>query len=106
MTSKPSLHTIFSDPNVHLAQIVYFFTHTTEVNPSKFIGHFFAHVSWPLHHPLHSCIGKPFEIWSSSLFDNTNENCFIPVRNIISLSLTAQQVYENETVLVTVPLVL
>ena len=103
-TGSPSLHTVFSDPNVRPAKI-FFFTHTIEVKPFEFISHSFAHVFWPIHHPLHRCISKPFEIWSSNMFDNTSDNCFIPVQNIISLSLTAHQVYEDEAVLVTVPLV-
>ena len=55
---------------------------------------------------LCSCIGKPYEVWCSSLYENSPENGIVPIENIVSLMLTAQQTFEEENVLVTVPLVL
>ena len=97
---------VFNDPNVRPAKIHFFFVHTVQVNDSELISHSFAYVSWPMHHPLHSSIGKPYGLWCSSLTEIGSTNCIIPTDNIVSLLLTAQQIYEEENVLVTVPLVL
>ena len=42
-----SLNTIFSDPNVRPAKIIYFFVHTIQVDNTNFIDHscFLAHAS-------------------------------------------------------------
>ena len=95
-SSLPSLRTVFTDPNVHPAKIHYFFVHTSQVNSSELISHSFAYVVWPMQHPLHSSIGKPYEVWCSSLNENFTANCIIPTQNILSLLLTAQQTYEDE----------
>ena len=58
-----------------------------------------------MRHPLHSSIDKPFEVWCSSLYKKCTENCIVPLNCIVSPLLTAQQVFEDENVLVTVPLV-
>ena len=96
----PGPSSLNTDPNVRPAKINYFFVHTS------FIDHSFAYVSWPMRHPLQNIIGKPCEVWCSSLNENVTANCIIPTHNIVSLLLTSQQIYECENVLVTVPLVL
>ena len=44
----------------------------------------FAYVSWPMHHQLHSTIGKPYELWCCSLNESLAGNCIIPMQNIVS----------------------
>lgn len=73
-----------SVPNDRTAKIHFFFIHTVQVNNSELINHSFAYVCWPMHHPLHSSIGKPYEVWCSSLFEISNVNCIIPTDNIVS----------------------
>ena len=68
--------------------------------------HAFALASWPMQHPLQHPIGKPLEVWCSSLYESCPNNCILPVGNIVSSLLVAHQVFEDETVLVTVPLIL
>ena len=85
------IHTVFSDP---------------DIRPVKFTSKCFAYVKWPMHHPLHSSIGKAHEVWCSSLCENSPENLFVHIKNVVSLMLTAQQTFVEENVLVPVPLVL
>ena len=105
-SSLVNIRTVFTDPDVRPAKVHYFFVHTTQVNSSEFVSHSFAYVSWPMRHPSQSSIGKPYEVWCSSLNEYDTANCIIPTNNIVSLLLTAQQKYEDENVLVTIPLVL
>ena len=102
-TSTSNLHTVFSDPDVRPALVNFFFVHTIQVSSTEFISNSFAYVNWPMHHPLHNSIGKPYEVWCFSLYENSN--CIVPSENIVSQMLTAQQVFEEENVLVTIPLV-
>ena len=103
--SLMTLRTVFTDPDVRPAKIHYFFVHSIKISSSELSSHPFAFVSWPMRHPLHSSIGKPFEVWCSSLYENCTANCFVPLNYIVSPLLTAQQVFEGENVLVTVPLI-
>ena len=57
-----------------------------------------------MQHPLQHSIGKPFEVWCSSLHESCPENCILALGKIVSLSLVTHQVFEDETVLVTMPL--
>ena len=59
-----SLKTVFYDPNVCPAKVHFFFVHTVQV---VFIDHSFAYVSWPMRHPLQNTLGRPYEVWCSSL---------------------------------------
>lgn len=104
-SSASSICTVFTDPRVRPAKIDHFCFHSIQVSESEFVTHAFAVVSWPMHHPLQHCIGKPFVVWCASLYESYAENCILPVQNIVSLSLTAQQVFEEENVLITVPLI-
>ena len=107
-TTSPLSHlrTVFSDPDIRPAKIHFFFVHTIQISNTEFTSKCFAYVKWPMHHPLHSSIGKPYEVWCSSLYKNSPENRIVPIENVVSLMLTAQQTFEEENVLVTVPLVL
>ena len=95
-------HTVFSDPSLRPAKVHHFAIHTFYIDDSR-ITHGFAVVSWPLQHPLLNVFGKPYQVWCSSLYDAASDNCIIPLENISSLLLTAQYIMEEETVLVTVP---
>ena len=63
----PGPSSLNTDPNVRPAKINYFFVHTIQADNTNFIDHSFAHVSWPMRHPLQNTIGKPCEVWCSSL---------------------------------------
>ena len=65
-----NLHTLFTAPDTRPAKIHFFFVYSIQISSSQSISHAFACVSWPMRHPLHSLIGKPFEIWCLSLFEN------------------------------------
>ena len=64
-----------------------------------------ARVIWPIAHPSQNCMGKPVQIWCSSLFESSNKNAFIPIENIRSLLLTTEVTLNNENVRVMVPVV-
>ena len=100
-----NLRTVFTDPDTRPAKIHFFFVHSIQISSSQSISHPFAYVSWPMRHPLHSLIGKPFEIWCLSLFENCTLNSVIPLNNIVSLLMSAEQIFEDENVLVTVPVI-
>lgn len=104
-SSAAATRTVFTDPDVRPAKVHYFCMHSIQVSNTESVSHAFAVVSWPMYHPLQHCIGKPFEVWCTSLYESCAENRILPVQNIVSLSLTAQQVFEDENVLVTVPLI-
>ena len=87
------------------AKIEYFFKHSVLVSESDCVSHIFAAVSWPMHHPLRHHIGKPYEIWCTSAFETCNKNFILPLDNFSCVLLTGCQVYLNQTVLITVPLI-
>ena len=91
--------TVFSDPSLRPAKIDHFCIHSFET-----IVHGFAVVSWPLYHPVCNTFGIPYQVWCHSLYECSSDNCFLPLENISSLLLTASYVIEEETVLVTVPM--
>ena len=64
-----------------------------------------ARVLWPQMHPDRSVIGKPVEIWCSSLFEATNKNNFVPIENMKLQLFTSKSIVINELVLVTIPVV-
>ena len=101
-SSCETTRTVFSDPSLRPAKVHHFAIHLFCIDDTR-ITHGFAVVSWPLQHPLLNVFGKPYQVWCSSLYDTASENCIIPLENISSLLLTAQHVMEEETVLVTVP---
>ena len=104
-TSCEATRTVLSDPSVRPAKIHYFAIHSFCTDDSR-ITHGFTAISWPLQHPLLNALGKPYQVWCSSLYDIASENCIIPLENISSLLLTAHHIMEEETVLVTVPVLL
>ena len=57
-----NLRTVFMDPDTRPAKIDFFFVYSIKIISSQCISHPFACASWPMCHPLHSSIGKPFEI--------------------------------------------
>ena len=105
-SGTPPIRTVFTDPDIRPAKIHYFISHSIQVSDTECSTHAFALASWPMQHPLQHPIGKPFEVWCSSLYESCPNNCILPVGNIVSSSLVAHQVFEDETVLVTVPLIL
>ena len=105
-SGAPPIRTVFTDPDIRPAKIHYFISHSIQVSDTECSTHAFALASWPMQHPLQHPIGKPFEVWCSSLYESCPNNCILPVGNIVSSSLVAHQVFEEETVLVTVPLIL
>ena len=93
-------------PPLRPAKVEYFFKHTIFVNECDSIVNFFATVSWPMCHPFQHHIGKPYEIWCVNAYETCNKNCFLPVHYFNTVLLTACHVIRNQSVLVTVPLVM
>lgn len=91
--------------SVRPAKIDYFFKHSVLLTETETISHFFAIVNWPMQHPLQHDIGKPYEIWCKSAYENC-DNCILPLDNISTILLTACLNVSNENVLVTVPLII
>ena len=93
-SSGCATRSVFSDPDFRPAKINYFVLHSMYVNETEIVTHAFANVSWPMHHPLQHSIGKPFQIWCATLYESTDN------------FIIALYPFHDETVLVTVPLVL
>ena len=67
----------------------------------------FAAVSWPKKHPRwFNRIGKPYEVWCFDVYEELSENSIVPLSSIASVLLTATHKLDEESVLVTVPLVI
>lgn len=64
----PCIGTIFNNSNVRPAQIAYFVIHSVQISDANCITNAFAVVNWPMRHPLHTCIGTPYQVWCNSLF--------------------------------------
>ena len=96
--------TTFYDPAVHAAKIEHFVIHSVTIDEGVTIIHGFAVVDWLLCHPLRHIIGKPFQIWCNSVHECSPRNFIIPLENISSIALTANYVVQNESILVTIPL--
>lgn len=104
--SSEACRTVFFDPSVRPAKVHCFAIHSFHVNDTTVITHGFAIVTWPLQHSGLNTFGKPYQVWCSSVYDTSSDNCIIPLENISSVLLTAQHVLNEETVLVTVPVLL
>ena len=89
-SSSSGTHTVFSDPSLRPAKVHHFATHSFQTSDYTQITHGFAVVSWPMPHPLKLKLGKPYEVWCSSLFESTTDNCILPLENIHSLLLSCK----------------
>lgn len=93
----------FFDPSLRPALVHTFCVYTFQ-HADMFITHPFAFVSWLAQHPLQHSIGKPYQIWCHSLFENSTTNCLVPLENVTSILICAKYVFESESVLVVTPL--
>ena len=96
---------------VRPVQIEYFIDHSFSIDSyaeasssPHILSHVFAVCKWPMHHPKRHSYGKPVEVWCKSLYEPTI-NSLVPIENIISRVLIAEEVLDHETVLVIIPLV-
>ncbi len=97
--------TVFTDPTYRPAKVHHFAIHSVQVTESSCtITHAFAVISWLMHHPLQHSIGKPYQVWHSSLYEYSPENFVVPLENISSLLITAECTFEDGNVIVVVPL--
>ena len=69
-TKEPTslTNTIFTDPQLHAAKIIYFAIHSFHLDESSLLTHAFALVEWLSPHPCQHKIGKPFEVYCNSFF--------------------------------------
>ncbi len=91
-TSCPpsSVQTPFFDPKLRCAKFEYFVVHSLCVHSTSVqITQAFAAVRWPQLHPARHAIGKPFQIWCTSVYESDSRNFITPVENIVSLLLTS-----------------
>lgn len=65
-----------------------------------------AFVSWFFPHPHRYSMGKPTELWCNSMFESLNYSCsFIPLQNIHCRCAYTVMKYQEEHLLVVIPLV-
>lgn len=84
-------HCIF-DQSLHSAKVHCFAIHSFHANDTTVVTHGFAIVTWPLQHPGLNTSGKLYQVWCSSVYDTSSDNCHFLI--------TAQHVLNEETVLV------
>ena len=65
----------------------------------------FAHVSWFYPHPHCHALGKPAELWYHSLFEPFGIHSFVPVNNLSCRCAHGVKIYDDQPLLVVVPLV-
>lgn len=104
-TETSTQRTVFTDSSYRPAKVEYFFTYTVQHTETESTTKSFACVYWPMTHPLRNAVGKPYEVWCLSLQEYCSKNMFVPTDYIGSFLLTAQQKYEDENTLLTVPLI-
>ena len=97
-----SLPTSFFDPTLCPAYIYHFAVYTFQ-HADMFITHPFAYVKWFARHPLQHAIGKPYQIWCCSVFENHPKNSIVPLENIKSILLAAEYMFEDENVVMITP---
>ena len=64
----------------------------------------FAVCQWPQQHPDGYIMGKPVEVWCRSLSES-GINSFVPIKNILSQAIIADEYVDEEHILVVIPLV-
>ena len=95
---------ILGTNNIRPVDIKYYANiyYTVESVPKQII---LAFVSWFFPHPQRFSLGKPAELWSNSMFESYGTCSFLPIRNIICRCAHGVKLYNDEHVLVVVPLV-
>ena len=96
---------IFDQSNVRVALVDHFAVHSFLTSDLSEISHAFVVVKWLLSHPVRHVLGKPYELWCKSLYDMSGNNFVTPIENRKCLLLTGDYVYEEETLILSVPLV-
>lgn len=109
---------LFGDPPTHMPNTVYNVLsanvrpvnihHYMKVNftvNSSAASLIFAQVSWFFPHPDRNAFGKPVELWCSRQFEPSGIHSFVPINNIISRCAHGTKFYNDESLLVVVPLV-
>ena len=97
------------DELIRPAQIDYFIHYSLSI-PSHsplplVLSNVLAVCKWPMHHPKQHAYGKPIEVWCRSLFEPSINNTFVPVETICSRVIIAEDMLDDELVLITIPLV-
>ena len=64
-----------------------------------------AHISWFSPHPDRHALGKPAELWCASLFESFGLKSYLPVTNITSRCAHGFRKWNDENLLVVVPLI-
>ena len=64
-----------------------------------------AIVSWYAPHPNQFTLGKPAEIWCSSIFEASGLHSFLPIDRLVGRCAHCSKTVNDENVLVIVPLV-
>ena len=107
-SSSPEAHqprSITSDPTLRAAVIRYFALYALPCDDEELLTHMFAVVDWLMTHPLKDRIGKPYIGYCNSLFESSPENFVVPVEYISTILLSSSMKIEEETILLTVPLI-
>ena len=92
---------------VLFAQLKYtFILYTVFYTSSKQHINVLPAVSWPCVHPSRNSIGKPVQVWCSSVFECNTLNGFVPLENIKGPLVTAQYELCTEQVLIVIPFIL
>ena len=85
------------------ACISYFIKHSVMVSGS-FRAHYFAVVRWFEHHPSRNLLGDPVELWCHDLYESLGPASYLPVQRIHTKFVAAKDKFNEETLLVVMPL--
>lgn len=69
-----------------------------------FKAHLFAVVQWFEHHPFRNRLGDPVELWCYDLYESIGPASYLPVQRIQSKFVAGKDVFNQETLLVVMPL--
>ena len=87
------------------AKVHFYLVHCFHTSSKQYIN-VLAAVSRPCVHPSRNSIGKPVQVWCSSVFECNTLNGFVPLENIKGPLVTAQYDLCTEQVLIVIPFIL
>lgn len=94
---------VINTSSLRPACVSYFFKHSIMVHGS-FKAHCFAAVQWFEHHPSRNYLGDPVELWCYNLFESLGPASYLPVQRIQSKFVAGRDTFQEETLLVVMPL--
>ena len=93
-----------TDSNIRPVDAHFYLEASFLVNGAISVLHL-AHVSWMFPHPSRYAIGKPAELLCRRKFESTGIHSFIPIDTLLCRCAHGMMVYNDQNVLVVIPLV-